>query len=273
MTRGFKSKNPFFKVVMQPSYVLGDRLKIPSYFAMKHLRDKSGLVNLKVLGGKIWSVAFTFRVYGESLNVQFYKGWKVFSQENNLDIGDVCIFVMTKDREVSFEVTIFRAKENASSPTYKGGGIQISPNSDDETRILVPPDFPMKQASGGISTPQTCPGQEGIQRQRPPTPYENPTALKRTCVKSDNPIFQVVLQPTHTHSNSYLPVPFKFAKKYINKNQRNVILEVPGESVWSAKCIIGNQSVGLYTGWSAFAVENNLVAGDVCFFELVTETK
>ncbi|PON44109.1 B3 DNA binding domain containing protein [Trema orientale] len=33
------------------------------------------------------------------------------------------------------------------------------------------------------------------------------------------------------------------------------------------------KSAGLYSGWSAFAVENNLGVGDVCIFELVTTTE
>ncbi|PON32222.1 B3 DNA binding domain containing protein [Trema orientale] len=74
MTTGFKSKNPFFKVVRQPSYVMSSRLKIPSHFARKYLKDNSGRVNLKVSGGKTWSVTFTFSVYGKNRTAKFYNG-------------------------------------------------------------------------------------------------------------------------------------------------------------------------------------------------------
>lgn len=33
------------------------------------------------------------------------------------------------------------------------------------------------------------------------------------------------------------------------------------------------KSAGLYSGLSAFAVENNLEVGDICIFELVTTTE
>ncbi|PON71836.1 B3 DNA binding domain containing protein [Parasponia andersonii] len=164
MTTGFKSKSPFFKVVMQPSYIMSSRLKIPPRFARKYLNDKSGRVNLNVSGGKTWSVTFTFSVYGKNRTAKFYNGWKVFAQANNLDIGDVCVFVLTKGSKVSFEVTIFRANEIARSPTDEGGGIDTSSNSDsdDETCILGSPDLPTKQASGGISSLQECPTKEGF---------------------------------------------------------------------------------------------------------------
>ncbi|PON52618.1 B3 DNA binding domain containing protein [Trema orientale] len=33
------------------------------------------------------------------------------------------------------------------------------------------------------------------------------------------------------------------------------------------------KSAGLYSGWSIFALENNLDVGDLCIFELVTRTE
>ncbi|PON80438.1 B3 DNA binding domain containing protein [Trema orientale] len=121
--------------------------------------------------------------------------------------------------------------------------LEISSDSDDETPILGSPDFPTEQAAGGISTTQTYPKQEAVQRRRP-------------------------------------PVPFKFATRNIKKNRSDVILELPDGRFWSAECKIRNlddkglpKSAGLYSGWSAFAMENNLEVGDVCIFELVTTTE
>ncbi|PON62320.1 B3 DNA binding domain containing protein, partial [Parasponia andersonii] len=126
---------------------------------------------------------------------------------------------------------------------HRGRGIRISSDSDNETPILSSPDFPTEQAAEGISTTQTCPKQEAVRRRRP-------------------------------------PVPFKFAKRNIKRNRTDVILELPDGRFWSVECKIRNlddkvlpKSAGLYSGWSAFAVENNLEVGDVCIFELVNTTE
>lgn len=41
---------------------------------------------------------------------QFQCGWKVFSQDNNLDVGDVCAFELISGvKKICFQVVIFRA--------------------------------------------------------------------------------------------------------------------------------------------------------------------
>ncbi|KAF2296042.1 hypothetical protein GH714_035812 [Hevea brasiliensis] len=56
----FKSKNPFFLVAMQPSYVRpGEKLTIPRSFAMKYFPKKhDGDATLNGLNGRAWSVKY-----------------------------------------------------------------------------------------------------------------------------------------------------------------------------------------------------------------------
>ncbi|XP_037494864.1 B3 domain-containing transcription factor VRN1 [Jatropha curcas] len=55
----FKSKNPFFMVVMQPSYVhAGNKMWIPERFARRYLKIKRGDVILIVMGGRTWSIIY-----------------------------------------------------------------------------------------------------------------------------------------------------------------------------------------------------------------------
>ncbi|GMN24726.1 hypothetical protein TIFTF001_000682 [Ficus carica] len=108
---GFESKTPHFQIVMQPSYVLSSRLKIPTQFARQYLKAKACAVELKI-GERNWRVnyssgASTTRSW---LTPRFNNGWRNFSEDNKLDIGDVCVFVLAEGgTEVSFDVTIFRA--------------------------------------------------------------------------------------------------------------------------------------------------------------------
>ncbi|PON78683.1 B3 DNA binding domain containing protein [Trema orientale] len=41
------------------------------------------------------------------------KGWREFSDANNLEVGDVCIFKLLNGTEISFEVSIVRFAEYA----------------------------------------------------------------------------------------------------------------------------------------------------------------
>ncbi|XP_062083543.1 B3 domain-containing transcription factor VRN1-like [Humulus lupulus] len=134
--RGFPSDKHFFKKVMQPSYVHGrhPRLKISTIFATNHLIDKlgpkkCGTLKLKVPGGKTWSANFTYCKSKGVVTAKFASGWKAFAQENSLDIGDVCVFVLTNDREVTFDVIIYRKNQNANSPIHEGEETERSSES------------------------------------------------------------------------------------------------------------------------------------------------
>ncbi|KAJ4838357.1 hypothetical protein Tsubulata_019997 [Turnera subulata] len=82
----FKSTNPFFKIVKQPSCVHG----------------------------------------GSRMNlVYFLAGWKEFVEDNNLGVGDVCVFEMINEKYMMFHVYIFRHNdEDANCPLPAATGLQ-----------------------------------------------------------------------------------------------------------------------------------------------------
>ena len=51
---------------------------------------------------------------------KFHCGWKEFSRDNNLEVGDVCVFVLLEGIETAFEVVIFRVNENSRSSISQG---------------------------------------------------------------------------------------------------------------------------------------------------------
>lgn len=95
--------------------------KVPTKFAREYLNDKACKVKLKV-GENTWDVNYSFGDSAKSWPTpRFNNGWRKFCEENNLDIGDVCVFVMAKDSaEISFKVAIFRANENANPSLSPG---------------------------------------------------------------------------------------------------------------------------------------------------------
>ncbi|KAK7846120.1 b3 domain-containing transcription factor vrn1, partial [Quercus suber] len=111
----FKSENPYFMIVLQPSYIYGNNnLVIPLDFAKKHFSEKHEDVILQASGSKIWSVKYNFReAYGRQ-KAELCSGWKAFVRDNNLEVGDVCVFEFIKGIEISLKVVIFRDAEDAN---------------------------------------------------------------------------------------------------------------------------------------------------------------
>ncbi|KAM6566796.1 hypothetical protein CsatA_025924 [Cannabis sativa] len=94
--KGFKSDDPFFIVLMQPSFVGASySMVVPFSFAKNHLLSvsKHADVILKVQGERIWPVRYYYRKYTGRSQFRFAWGWKAFAIDNDLKVGDVCVFV------------------------------------------------------------------------------------------------------------------------------------------------------------------------------------
>ncbi|KAM7263023.1 hypothetical protein ACFE04_000706 [Oxalis oulophora] len=102
----FKLTKPFFLINMQPSYVGGKcGANLPFKFAEQHLNLKNDEITVTDLGGKKkWTLGYKFSMNsGKSV---LYRGWKEFSRDNNLTLGDVCRFELIDGIENSFRVLI-----------------------------------------------------------------------------------------------------------------------------------------------------------------------
>ncbi|KAI6695295.1 hypothetical protein NL676_023005 [Syzygium grande] len=111
----FQSPNPFFLTLMQPS-LIHHSLNAPAKFFMEHIPGyrSGGDIDLYESNERFWSARYRFGIYSRKLQVKINSGWKIFAQDNNLKVGDVCVFELTtKVDRVSFRVIIFRADQDA----------------------------------------------------------------------------------------------------------------------------------------------------------------
>ncbi|KAI6695302.1 hypothetical protein NL676_023012 [Syzygium grande] len=111
----FQSPNPFFLTLMQPS-LIHHSLNAPAKFFMEHIPGyrSGGDIDLYESNERFWSARYRFGIYSRKLQVKINSGWKIFAQDNNLKVGDVCVFELTtKVDRVSFRVVIFRADQDA----------------------------------------------------------------------------------------------------------------------------------------------------------------
>ncbi|XP_062102209.1 B3 domain-containing protein LOC_Os12g40090-like [Humulus lupulus] len=118
----FKSEYPFFKIVIQPSYVDSRHgLNVPLNFAMTQLKE--GAAILSILNGGSWPIQFQMRhikTNGE-MRADFRCGWIEFVRDNDLKVGDVCIFELLNKSDNLFRVSIVRAADDAYHQKSQAG--------------------------------------------------------------------------------------------------------------------------------------------------------
>ncbi|KAK9038800.1 hypothetical protein V6N11_023653 [Hibiscus sabdariffa] len=112
----FQSKNPFFKVVMQPRYLtIRCSLSVPYKFVKRYLDEEKDEAILQVADGRTWIVKFAVKVVTGGQHKAEFSTWKTFAKDNNLVVGDVCVFELINRHENSFKVSIFPAAPGANS--------------------------------------------------------------------------------------------------------------------------------------------------------------
>ncbi|XVE82716.1 hypothetical protein DITRI_Ditri16bG0028300 [Diplodiscus trichospermus] len=103
----FRSANPYFVVVLQPSYVHSHKLTVPESFARKYFRNMHKEIMLILSNGKTWPVKY-YQHSVEKPSAKLCNGWSRFVLDNNLEVGDVCVFELTKATETLLKVTIYK---------------------------------------------------------------------------------------------------------------------------------------------------------------------
>ncbi|POO02673.1 B3 DNA binding domain containing protein, partial [Trema orientale] len=242
-----------------------EKLQLPLHFILSYVTTQ-GYVVLSVPNGRSWYAELRITPPSSSNRVaRLCHGWPEFSNDNNLEFGDVCVFKLLDKPEISFEVSIVRFAEwsRGQYATRLSGG-----TINDETGEPSSLDgFPAKEASGCMSIPSKT-------SQRPWTATEKARILDSIPFESEGPFCKVLMQRTYVGFNcKIVQLPIQFVMRYI-KTQGHVILSVPNGRSWNAKLRITppdgpNCEARLCKGWREFANDNNLKAGDVCIFKLL----
>lgn len=63
---------------------------------------------------------YNIKVCDRGIAARLQTGWNTFARDNNLKVGDVCVFVLLKGIPVSLEVIIFRFNGNRKPPMSAG---------------------------------------------------------------------------------------------------------------------------------------------------------
>ncbi|KHN37402.1 B3 domain-containing protein [Glycine soja] len=112
----FRSENPFFICAMRKTYIQRSVLFMPGNFITEDQQREDDHVFLWISSERAWHVKFY--PSHSSGQILLSIGWMDFVKDNNLKIGDVCVFDQIKKPGISFRVVIFRDTEESSPSKF-----------------------------------------------------------------------------------------------------------------------------------------------------------
>ncbi|KAL8138550.1 hypothetical protein V2J09_004551 [Rumex salicifolius] len=246
-----RSQNPHFSVIMKKAYVTNNSkysyMHIPknaeSYF---HRKGKDDIyLSLKEGDGRVWTMTYYVGAppHGPA---RIHSGWTKFSQENNLQEGDICTFELVSSTDAIFKVTILRKNDEEADKRQKKGCIMMSDGA----------------SLRGTKKPTN--GEQIRKRKRSSSVEE-----KSTAIDCDETTFTVTMQKTHVQDNCRLNIPRTHSARYLlDQHGNEVFLHRLDGKTWRVKCYIVGLDARFHHGWKKFVVDNDLLVGDSCVFEL-----
>ncbi|KAK7256215.1 hypothetical protein RIF29_29653 [Crotalaria pallida] len=233
--RSFKPCNPSCVVFMRPSYInYKANLHLPTGFGRRYFDSavKRGDTNLRLANGSVWTASY--RIIETSLGTRFVLlrgGWNRFARDNNLKVGDACIFELVDRTKLTFQVYIFRETDKSNCSTSRKKPVTVADEQTtalDRARSFKPfnPSFLVVMHPSYINT-------HGLGL---------PAKFCKRHFDLDKKGGDINLQV----SNDRVRV---WQARYLKRAKRNMFL--------------------LSGGWKAFAKDNNLKVGDICIFELI----
>ncbi|XP_045820295.1 B3 domain-containing transcription factor VRN1-like isoform X2 [Trifolium pratense] len=236
-------ENPNFTLKLSRSCVEGHKLRltIPSWFSKEYMNEllQGNATIRSVSDEKTWHVTLSFDE--RNRNFKMGGGWRSFSREHNLQVGDECKFEMTEREPLSFAITIVQATKEPCPEQFQENQ-RVKEKS--ETSPVVDMDN-----VGNFG--------EGISRSCPKThDYESPNLHNK---------FKVSVTTLDK-----LIIPSEFLKRHNISNGNSVELKV-GEGTWFVE-VSYNEDLdygGFTKGWKEFVRECKVKIGDTCFFEMI----
>ncbi|XP_065872064.1 B3 domain-containing transcription factor VRN1-like [Euphorbia lathyris] len=278
----------FFKFILADS--VHEHKEIPRKFVKRFGGYLSSPIILKASSGQKWKVDIAKSEGAFWLQ----NGWKEFAEFYSLDHGYLVVFeydmsaaefnVIILDNTATEIEYPFTLGANFDEQQFQERKIEVVESESDVPAEILPSnanlDEQFEKPQDFATTFNTKDQTEVIQRENK-TSSTNKKLIKEEKKKAvekalsnfqpENPSFTIIIQPSYV--DSFLVIPSRFAKKYINKEVANIILNSVDQRTWSVDYVeikIGGLKVArLCRGWRKFVEDNHLKVGDVCIFELI----
>ena len=86
---------------------------IPFRFAKTHFKEDNSEIVLQHSDGRTWTVCCRIKIFSQ--RAYFNIRWNAFVQDNNLKVGNICVFELIKSAELVVKVSIIRAGDSRPS--------------------------------------------------------------------------------------------------------------------------------------------------------------
>ncbi|WCJ35345.1 B3 domain-containing protein Os12g0592300 [Euphorbia peplus] len=304
VAQSFTSSLPYFVRIMKRFNISGSyTLNVPYKFSTVHLPSCKTEIILRTIKGTCWSVNSvpTTRVHTSHT---FCGGWMAFVRDNQIKIGDVCIFELARNYEL--RVFILRVGnevlenqcgkvERASVGCYSTSNKPKSfPKKSRKNALKVhsrlmidvydPKGLKESQAVAiPIDMRKHGRATEGSGSDMSRTVTENQACVRmiaaldeERAAKSFSSVFPNFVRSMKKFniSGSYtLKIPHKFSATHLPDCKTEIILRNSEGEHWSVNSVPDSKGRKLHTfcgGWMAFVRDNNVKMGDICIFELVS---
>ncbi|KAM7269904.1 hypothetical protein ACFE04_029118 [Oxalis oulophora] len=224
-------ENPSFFVVMQPLNLrTRSTLDIPSDFARMHLRESDSDAILRISDSETWPVKYSCEASRENPRAKFYNGWSTFANDNNLKVGNVCVFTLIQNtKKITFSTRISRGA-----------------NDSDSQPVIMKANHERKEIE---------------LKKEPEVAAEPPNDLQFITEISDNTMKYSIYVPSEFAKETGL-----ISKKTVN--MKDMTEGGRGEE-WPVELKKHDYKCNLTSGWNKFFAAKGLSLGDLCVFEFV----
>ncbi|XP_015071384.1 B3 domain-containing protein Os01g0723500-like isoform X1 [Solanum pennellii] len=303
----FTSSLPSFTKVMKRFNISGSyTLHIPYQFATEHLPNCKVKILLHNLEGKTWTVNSipTTRV---QTSHTFCGGWLSFVRDNNIDLGDTCIFELV--RKCELRVRVLKAEKEGSDYSSKvvdeglvtdyaknsGCKSRKVGSSSDQAKVMTydkKGSTSEKEKHGNMLKNHQLHSQSKISSgdsaiRKPTSSQDKQGSFTKSCMSmksvpeeklaaesfiSNFPHFVRIMKKFNISGSYTLKVPCRFSMEHLPNCRTEIVLQNLKGECWTVNSIPTVKVQTLHTfcgGWSAFVRENDIQMGDICIFELI----
>uniref|UniRef100_A0A0E0LTT0 TF-B3 domain-containing protein n=1 Tax=Oryza punctata TaxID=4537 RepID=A0A0E0LTT0_ORYPU len=294
LLREIRPKKPVLVAVMRKKNVQWSSpfLEIPKEYAAAHFPNESVAITLQMLGkNKKWHPRLCME---NDKRIYMLRGhWLDFVLDNHVMEGDICLFEPMKGGKIF----VFTVHLLCATPTDRSGGIsvQMASSSHGRTNPKMASGVRIKEeptdGNGSSENKKHGASNESLQnRNSNDSPYilphrshlspfqEKDVLEKIEAIQYEVPICVAIMKDYNVDYSSRKYCMLELSSRYVARHfpgtSQDVVLHCMGNT-WETKMIVsGNLTRWFLTGgWTKFACDNRLRAGDICLFELKEERR
>ncbi|KAL2498316.1 B3 domain-containing transcription factor VRN1 [Abeliophyllum distichum] len=289
VVQSFTSSFPNFIKVMKRFNISGSyTLNVPYQFAMEHLPKCKVKIVLRNLKGESWTVNSIPTTKVQTSHT-FCGGWLGFVRDNNIDVGDICIFELVRKYELHVRILhvgkegidghVGEAFHEGNVNGSAGTSHKISRRKSKKISGLA------NSTKGSSLSSHICLGESDIQKKLGSLNKQGPHAKGCMSMKSapeekiavqsfvsNFPHFVKSMKKFNISGSYTLKVPYQFSMDHLPNCRTEIVLRNLKGECWTVNSIPTTKVQTLHTfcgGWMAFVRDNDIQMGDICIFELI----